>query len=189
MQLGTSQSGVFYRDVSCLWTMAGAAMMHLVFTFPAIVLLFVAVTKGEGIEYLFESVLIIPGLFVITYGFTLVAMTFGRATQYDVDVQQGIHVHVPLLLCFMRRPLEVQRGPIVKVERWDGCSKLWHGQPNAPLEVTYVDSFLCGMKRSYYLFPRAGQKDSMHELLTRRVDFLDTNPLIQPPAYTAADQS
>lgn len=45
MQLGTSQSGVFYRDVSCLWTMAGAAMMHLVFTFPAIVLLFVAVTK------------------------------------------------------------------------------------------------------------------------------------------------
>lgn len=93
--------------------------------------------QGEGIEYLFESVLIIPGLFVITYGFTLVAMTvmhaplflpislcpvqFGRATQYDVDVQQGIHVHVPLLLCFMRRPLEVQRGPIVKVERWDGC--------------------------------------------------------------------
>merc|ERR1711988_611553 len=120
--------GVFYRDISCLWTMGSAVLMHLLTTFPICLLFIVAVTKGDGIEMFVEYPLYFPMLFVVTYGITLMILVFGRAKKYAIGAE-GVSLNIPLLVCCPNRELYMQAGPITNVGQWDDFSRLWYGQP------------------------------------------------------------
>merc|ERR1711935_836670 len=151
--------------------MGSALLMHLITTYPAIILLIVAVTKGEGIEALAESAIYIPALFIITYGITLMLVVYGRVSKYEIDPAQGITLHVSMCCCCPRRQLDMIPNPVVDVNRWDDCSRLWYGQPDPPIEVSYEDH-CCWGKSTYYLFPEAADRQQMIHALNQRRDNL-----------------
>lgn len=120
-------------------------------------------------------------LFIVTYGITLVTIVFGRVSKYEIAAE-GITLYTPLFCLCPRNDLNVQPGPVTNVNPWDDCSRLWYGQYAAPIEVTHKDSFWCGAKKSYYLFPEESDREAMHTYLQRRVNALpnqDERPLVQ----------
>lgn len=171
---------VFRRDVSFLWSFLSALLWHLLCTFPIIIVLIIGLTEGEGIVKLVESPLYVPGLFIATFGITLVVVVFGRVSKYEIN-ESAITCYTPLFCLCPRNDLDIQAGPVTNVRPWDDCSRLWHGQYAAPVEVTHKDHFWCGAKRSYYLFPEEQEREALLAALERRIQALaaqEARPLL-----------
>jgi len=114
-----------------------------------------------------------------------VLVVFGRVSKYEVS-DDGIILYTPLFCCCPRNNLDVQPGPVTNVRPWDDCSRLWHGQYAAPIEVTHKDHFWCGWmggaRRSYYIFPEEGEREALLAAVERRLNAMavqEGRPLLQ----------
>jgi len=145
--------------------------------------------QGEGIIKLIESVFSLPLLFVVTYGITLMWSVFGKVRKYEI-CDRGVTLQTPLYVCCSRTDLDILPGPVTDVARWDDCSRLWHGQASAPIEVVHRDRFLLGSASHFFIFPHDNERHAVHDALQRRLAVITGGPLLQnpvqqgePPAY------
>merc|ERR1712216_512562 len=101
---------------------------------------------------LIDELWIVPAIYILTFGISLGFIVAARPISYEFS-DERCRMLFPLSPCCRRRHLDVTPGPITLVQSWNSCRKLWCGQPNRPIEVTF-DDHCCGcFGRTYYIFP------------------------------------